>query len=330
MAKYLFYLAMIIYSSVNAIVTRYDVGNENFTQRPKNTFRNDDIVISKNGGFIGYTEPSSKCKLLRIRFVKGNEPPTANITQTTHTSFPKTLKEIWFEGDATGYDELVKGGRQFAIPTPAENTLIRFNLTSAPATPPLAWFQSDLPAGCWLSIEPGSVDPWVNGVLPLRGSADIHNPCRMLIGTRITPCIGFAALLASAPTTSPLWIQRHPNLPYEISNHAVLALQEQTIFYGPVNGISMDWVGTPRLPGEDYCMHFMQQSDIVNPTESAGQAGFFIETHRLLRIYNANKTEGLPAIYSGRGAGGITNVDIETPTHIIPPLELPFASFLHC
>lgn len=312
--KYIFLFILTLFSCAKAAedLTHYVNGVESIINgsKSKYTQRLDNIIIGGPGGFSGYRAPSAKCKVLYINLSCSADTAQPNISQAP-SSFPATVEQIFIQGDAAGYAALVQNGGEFALPDPAPGTIVRFNLTTAPTDSPLSWFKSpSLAASCWLCIEPNAQDPFIDTVLPINGSASSDKPSRVLIGSRVTPGVGFSDLLALAPSIAPVWFQRHPDLTYHNSFLAPLTLQEETIFSGRVNGLSFDWIGTPGVESGGCAISFMQQSDIVNPTEAAGLAGFYIDSNRVLRVYDANKSI-LPGIKTIRGAGGYSNVEIE-------------------
>jgi len=329
-------LTFFTYAKAAQDLTHYIAGGETIINgsKAKVTSRSDSIIIGGAGGFHGYTPPSPKCTVLYINFSCSADAVEPNTMLTSFPSFPPTVQEIWLQGDARGYDTLVQNGAEFALPDPATETIVRFNLSNAPTTSPRSWFKTpSLAAGCWLCIEPFSQDPHIDNVLPING-AQPNKPSRVMIGSRVTPSVGFTVLLAGA--VSPVYFQRHPNLPYHDSYLAPLTLQEETTFYGHVNGLSLDWVGDLPEMSDSSLIKFMLQTDIVNPTAEAGLAGFFIASNRVLQIYDANKT-GLPLLKQTRGAGGASNIEVEvldTPEHkksplspVMIPQRLPITKF---
>lgn len=313
--KYLFVAVSVICTYINATATRYDVGNEEGSK--SKTIRNDNIFIGSAGGFQAYTHPTAKCKTLRIEFVEGSTPVAANIASTSAVSLPHTVEVLWIEGDARGFDKLVSNGRQYALPTPAAGTLIRFSLKYAPETPPLAWFQEDLPANCHLSIEPGSVDPFINTVLPLRGGT-------IFIGARVQPEPGFSSLLGSAKAL--IKIQRHPSLSVRDAHTAPLTLVEPTIFNIEVRGISMDWTGGGTYTVSDPCqVTFYKNSDIIDPTPaSASNAGYFVTAGKTLQIYAPHPDfRPLPGIRSRWAEGGTSSTKV-----VKAPLSLHYENLI--
>jgi hypothetical protein len=218
-----------------------------------------------------------------------------------------TIKDIWIEGNAHGFDILVEGGRQFALPTPAAHTTIHFLLTRAPRTSPLTWFQSALPEGCRLVVEPGSADPYVNTVLPLNGG-------RIIIGAPVAPAIGFSSLLAGIQTAGyHCPIQRHPSIAAKNAyNKALITLSEPTIFPSPVNGISLSG---------PYPVTFNATSDLVDPSADSADAGYTVAAHTTLSIDAARAAHAtLPGIRSILKAGGTANIKVVTSTIALPKL----------
>ncbi len=308
--KYLFVAFSVIYACINA-TTRYDVGTEDVIPKTKFYFRTDDISIGSAGGFQSYKAPSKKCQNLTIQLVQGSSP-AANITATGAISLPETLKILWIKGDARGFDTLVSSGRQYALPTPAAGTLIRFSLTHAPETSPLAWFQGDLPNGCGVAIEPNSADPFINATFPKNGGT-------IFIGSRITPAIGFSDLLGNANGT--VNIQRHPDLNVKLAYRAPLTLLEPTTFPYAVEGTSMDWIGEAINPGDPCKVTFEKNASLVDPSEASGNAGYFVVAHRSLQLYAADPNERpLAGIKSRWAAGGTSSTKVapSSPTLTIP------------
>lgn len=323
--KYLFVVAFAFYAHTNA-TTNYIIGTE--IPNGKTTTRTDTIYVGNAGGFNGYEPPSTKCAVLHIKFASTINAAAANTSEALYSSLPVTVKEVWIEGDATGYNTLVSSGVDFALPTPAKNTLVRFFLTNAPAGSPLGWFRAGLPEGCQLSIEPStstipSADPYIETVLPLLGGIYPRFP-RVYIGATVRPGVGFSGLLASA--AYPVVFQRHPNLASNLAYTAPLVLDEAVTFNGTVNGISLDWKGAVRGEDDLYQISFGEESWIEDPTTAAGQAGFNIAVGKTLKIYNSDKSTLLPPIYSMRAAGG-ANVEIDTENYPLAPQQLPVISF---
>jgi hypothetical protein len=281
-----------------------------------NSSRHDAIVVGNAGGFEGFTVPDSSCKTLHITFMQSGTNVEQNYLLTNAYTgsgdmpyLPHTIKDLWLDGDPTGFDTLVEGGRQFALPTPAAHTTIHFLLTRAPATSPLTWFQGDLPAGCRLVVEPGSVDPYINTVLPLNGG-------RIIIGAPVAPAIGFSSLLAGIQTAGyHCPIQRHPSVPVgEASSKALITLAETTTFPDPVSGIS--------LTGS-YATRFNATSDLVDPDADSAEAGFTVGEGNILTIFRSRGHAPLPAISSYLVPGGTSNIVIALNAVALPKLSPP-------
>lgn len=304
MIKYLKYILVVfstIISCTNASVTAYILGAE------EDKARNDIVRVGSAGGFSGFTNPTNRrCNTLSITFVQSGTTAAPNITSTSVSSLSKTIKDIWFEGDATGFDTLVSGGTQYAFPTPFADTTIHFLLSKAPTTNPLSWFQGDLPAGCRLVIEPGSVDPFINSVLPLAGGY-------IIVGSSVAPEVGFSALLNSA--SAPCIIQRHPHISTKQAyQHAKITIAENTTFPNNVNGISL---------AGPYQATFKDDSDLVDPAADCAEAGFIIAPHQTLQIFSSSPERPLPGIRSLLEAGGTANIKIAKTAVTIPQLKPP-------
>jgi hypothetical protein len=278
--------------------------------------RHDTIVVGSAGGFEGFTVPDSSCKSLHITFMQSGTSAEQNYLLTnayTGTGevpyLPHTINDLWLDGDPTGFDILVEGGRQFALPTPAAHTTIHFLLTRAPRTSPLTWFQSALPEGCRLVVEPGSADPYVNTVLPLNGG-------RIIIGAPVAPAIGFSSLLAGIQTAGyHCPIQRHPSVVVgEAAPKALITLAETTTFPDPVSGIS--------LTGS-YATRFNATSDLVDPDADSAEAGFTVGEGNILTIFRSRGHAPLPAISSYLVPGGTSNIVIALNAVALPKLSPP-------
>ena len=281
-----------------------------------NSSRHDAIVVGNAGGFEGFTVPDSSCKTLHITFMQSGTNVEQNYLLTNAYTgsgdmpyLPHTIKDLWLDGDPTGFDTLVEGGRQFALPTPAAHTTIHFLLTRAPATSPLTWFQGALPVGCRLVVEPGSADPYINTVLPLNGG-------RIIIGAPVAPAIGFSSLLAGIQTAGyHCPIQRHPSVPVgEASSKALITLAETTTFPDPVSGIS--------LTGS-YATRFNATSDLVDPDADSAEAGFTVGEGNILTIFRSRGHAPLPAISSYLVPGGTSNIVIALNAVALPKLSPP-------
>lgn len=103
-----------------------------------NSSRHDAIVVGNAGGFEGFTVPDSSCKTLHITFMQSGTNVEQNYLLTNAYTgsgdipyLPHTIKDLWLAGDPTGFDTLVGGGYQFALPTPAAHTTIHFTYKSA-------------------------------------------------------------------------------------------------------------------------------------------------------------------------------------------------------
>ncbi len=277
--------------------------------------RRDTIETGSAGGFAGFAVPDSACKELHISFMRSGTAAVANsILTNSYTGsgavpyLPTTVDDLWIEGDATDFDTLVSGGAQYGLPTPGVRTTIHFLLSAAPTTSPLTWFQSALPAGCRLVIEPGSADPFINTVLPLAGG-------HIIIGAPVAPEAGFSALLAGMTSSCP--IQRHPKVAVgDAASQALITLAEATRFPYAINGIS--------LTG-DYATTFAATSDIVDPTADSASAGFTVDEHSVLTILHSRGHTELPAISSYLVPGGTSNivVTMDASTVKLPKLSPP-------
>jgi len=300
--KYFFLSISVFYACANAASTTiYTVGEEQRVPGGKTVkyFRNDSILVGTAGGFDECTAPKSNCETLQITFEQSGSTPEANNMATGISSFPQTLKTIWIKGDATGFDALVSGGLQYALPTPAANTLIRFALTNAPTSAPLGWFQGPLPVGCIVSIEPNSADPFINATFPANGGS-------IFVGSRISPAPGFSALLAGSKVV----IQRHPNLSVALADTAPLVISEDTTFSGSVCGISMDG---------NYRSTFTKSSNIISPTAASGIGGYTIAANKNLQLYTPDSfRKPLPAINFKLSEGGTASIET-----VSTPLSLP-------
>ncbi len=267
--------------------------------------RMDSILMGSEGGFNGFTQPSNRCTELYINLGVSNSQPAPNNIPTnsyrgsgTPPSLPSTLKHLYIYGNASYFDTLVLGNTlsgpdapiypavAYALPTPARGTVIHFSLTQPPASSPLTWFQSPLPANCTLVIEIGSADPYTITMLPLAGG-------HLVIGSNVNFASGFSSLLGSA--TKPVVIQRHPEVDANDAYlHAVATLEENTTFRWAVWGISLNGA---------YSSTFDVNSEIIDPAEDAANAGIAIASGEKLSIYSHDHRT-LPEIQSYMGSGG--------------------------
>lgn len=223
--------------------------------------RHDQLKIGCTGGFSGFSTPEEWCEVLFTSFIQTGTLAEQNTVLTNSydgttslTYLPETVKEWRLTGDPTGYDILVRGGRQFALPTPAANTRIRFGFTKSPASNPLGWFQGALPEGCSIVIDPGSADPFIDSIIPQGGY--------MVVGSPITLRPGVAQLFADLYRNSiPFSIQKHPEV---VVDEASITLTEPTVFPGIVAGI--------KLQG-GYSSTFTSNSSLFNIEEGTALAG---------------------------------------------------------
>jgi hypothetical protein len=160
-----------------------------------------------------------------------------------------------------------------------------------------------------LVVEPGSVDPYINTVLPLNGG-------RIIIGAPVAPAIGFSSLLAGIQTAGyHCPIQRHPSVPVgEASSKALITLAETTTFPDPVSGIS--------LTGS-YATRFNATSDLVDPDADSAEAGFTVGEGNILTIFRSRGHAPLPAISSYLVPGGTSNIVIALNAVALPKLSPP-------
>jgi hypothetical protein len=302
--KYIFTAIAIIGSYLGATTTAYLPGDE----APTAKFRNDIIRIGAAGGFDGFTAPGRNCKALHITLVESGTTAEANNAYTNgYTGYGEiphlssTIKDIWIEGNTRGFDILVSGGAAYALPTPAAGTTIHFLLSRAPEDSPLSWFQGPLLANCRLVIEPDSADPFINSVLPMAGG-------NIIIGSAVSPEIGFSELLNTIPAPCP--IQRYPSIAAKNAhNKALITLRENTVFPSPVNGISLSG---------PYRVTFNATSDLVDPAEDSADAGYTVAAHKTLSIDAAHTP--LPGIRSLLEAGGTANIRVVTSPISLPKL----------
>lgn len=215
-----------------------------------NTTKNDAILIgSHTGSFAGYAAPSATIKALVINFVQsGTVPGGAIATAFPVSTFPNTLKDLWIEGDATGFDVLVNGIAGNALPTPPNNCTIHFNLTAAPASDPGHWFRAPLGANCRIVVEPTSADPFLGGALTGLTSSNL-----LVLGANV--------VLPAGLTNIPFKIQRHPSITaMNAGARARLTMSAATTFNAAVNGISIGGAESS----------FAKTSDIIDPDAGVG------------------------------------------------------------
>jgi len=288
--------------------------------------RRDTIKIGGTGGFNGFVTPEDWCQVLFINFVQtGSAAEQNTILTNTYAGFgvapvlPDHVNEIWITGDPTGYDVLVAGGPQYALPLPGPHTRIRFSLSRSPATNPLTWFQGALPEGCALVIEPGSADPFINSVLPMMGG-------NIVIGSNIEFGPGVAAALLSASRPCP--IQRYPvETTEDLINPPIITLTEPTAFPWGIYGLSIRGefpVTFSKGPG-GHCRDGMNPN-LFNP-DSTG-AHYNIEHGCVLTIYRSPEYV-LPEVDGCLVAGGSSRIKNSTDLNeakkahpeIVPPLN---------
>ncbi len=289
--------------------TAYNVG-----LRLNETQRHDTIMIGGTGGFEGFTVPEAWCRVLFINFMQTGTSPEQNTNLTNGYTgsgalpyLPTHIEEIWFTGDPTGYDVLVAGGAQFALPTPGTNTRIRFAFTRSPRNP-LTWFQGGLPAGCQLVVQPGSADPFIDTVLPLEGG-------RIIIGAPVTLQPGVAALLDGSQLCP---IQRYPNmLADDISANALIRLTEATRFRWGVFGLSIRGA-FPAI--------FDRTSNLFEPHADSADAGYVVDPYSTLTIYQ-RPGYTLPEVESYLAPGGTSNIvsstDLAKSERALPEIKPP-------
>ncbi len=303
--KYIFTTIAIIGSYLGATTTAYIPGDE----APTAKFRNDIIRIGAAGGFNGFTAPGRNCKALYITLVESGTPAQPNSTYTNSYTgsgeiprLSSTIKDVWIKGDAVGFDTLVSGGAAYALFTPAAETTIHFLLTRAPDASPHSWFQGPLLAKCRLVIEPESADPFINTVLPMAGG-------NIIIGSAVSPEIGFSALLNTISAPCP--IQRYPSMAAKNAHDkALITLSEATTFPSPVNGISLSG---------PYPVTFNATSDLVDPGADSAEAGYTIAAHKTLSIDAVHAP--LPGIRSLLEAGGTANIRVVTSSIPLPKIQ---------
>lgn len=269
-----------------------------------NTTKNDVLLIgSHTGSFAGYAAPSSAIKALVINFVQSGTAPGGAITTAFPVStFPSTLKDLWIEGDATGFDVLVNSVAGNALPTPPNNCTIHFNLTTAPASDPGYWFRAPLGANCRIVVEPTSADPFLGSVLTGLASSNL-----LVLGKNVV----FPAGLTSIPFK----IQRHPRITsMNAGANARLTMSAATTFNAAVNGISIGGAAST----------FVQTSGIIDPqpgvgaiTVNGGTLGAILSIVSL-----AAPLPDLEIIFATTGNAATTN---KAPTGIVA-LPLPAIS----
>ena len=287
--------------------------------------RRDTIKIGGTGGFNGFVTPEDWCEVLFINFVQtGSAVEQNTILTNAYTGIgdvpelPEHVQEVWITGDPTGYDVLVAGGAQYALPLPGPHTRIRFALSRSPATDPLTWFQGALPVGCTLVVEPGSADPFIKSVLPLRGG-------NMIIGSNVEFGLGVAALLASSEHCP---IQRYPvETTADLINPPIITITEPTAFQWGIYGLSIrgEFPVTFSNGRGGHCRDGMSPN-LFNP-DSTG-ALYNIEPGCLLTIYRSPEYV-LPEIDGCLVEGGASRINISTNLseaikaypEIVPPLN---------
>lgn len=298
--------------------TKYTVGIETDGTRV------DSLLMGSASGFNDFRNPSNTCKELYINLeASASQPDPNNIPTNSYTGtgavpyLPDTLKHLYILGDASYFDTMVLGNTRtgddapiyssaaYALPTPAAGTTIHFSLRNPPASNPLTWFQAPIPANCKLVIELQSADPSINTMLPLKGGY-------IIIGAPISFPHGFSDLLNSA--TKPVIIQRHPLVnPNNAYIEALVTLYEAVVFKWSVWGISL---------GGDYLSEFDEDSEIVDPSAAAANAGFLVASKKKLSIYSRDHST-LPEIASSWEEGGASTTITKTPaplpiTSVIP------------
>ncbi|MCE2715800.1 MAG: hypothetical protein LW696_00755 [Alphaproteobacteria bacterium] len=276
--------------------------------------RHDIIAVGSTAGFSGFETPEEWCEVLFINFIQTGTPAEQNTVLTNSydgsgeiSYLPHHVKEVWLTGDPTGYDIMVKGGLQFALPKPGIGTRIRFAFTKSPESDPLGWFQGDLPRDCGVFVEPGSADPFIRSVLPRAGGG------YMVIGSPITFNRGVAGDLIGS---QPFSIQKHPELGNSSSDvdKACITLTETTNFPGEVAQI--------KLRGA-YEAVFIKDSNLFNISEETAAAGIGADSCTVKLYRTPDYT--LPAVKSfTNSANVLTTTDsiAKAPAPKIPGMVL--------
>lgn len=219
--------------------------------------RTDIVRVGTAGGFDGYRAPSAAIKTLIINFVSSGGAVERNTIQTNSyigsgpiPYLPATVKQVYITGDLTDYATLVLGNSDhlygslrdpiaYALVTPAASTLVRFALQSAPSASPETWFQAPLLANCSVVVEPNSLDPYLEKVVPMSGG-------NIVIGSPVSMGDDMSTQLAAVRGS--LQIIRHPLVTLQqASTQARITLTDDITFPCPVYGVSMTGAYDPTF-----------------------------------------------------------------------------------
>lgn len=224
-----FFAVIVIENIVHGASTSYENGTE------VGTVRCDTVVTGAAGNFNGYTAPGSNIKTLKISIVSKGVA-AANDADTLTTSFPDSVKEIYFLGDAADLNTVI-GGQARGFPTPADGCTVHFKLTNSPSGA-CSWFvATTLPTKCSVVFEQAGEDP----LLPvdyLQGDL-----------TNITFGMPYTTLTGTIPA---LTVKRskevsEANASVNGEAGALITLAGDTTFSGKVEGLAFTGAHTLTL-----------------------------------------------------------------------------------
>lgn len=199
------------------------------------TVRCDTVVTGGAGNFNGYAAPGSNIKTLKISMVSKGVA-AANDADTTATSFPDSVKDIYFLGDATDLNSIISSQAR-GFPTPADGCTVHFKLTGSPSGA-CTWFvATTFPTKCSVVFEQAGEDPLLP-VAYLQGDL-----------TNITFGMPYTTLTGTIPA---LTVRRskdvsEANASVNGAAGALITLAGDTTFSGKVEGLSFTGAHTLTL-----------------------------------------------------------------------------------
>lgn len=221
------------------------------------TVRCDTVVTGGAGNFNGYTAPGSNIKTLKISIVSKGVA-VANDADTIATSFPTSVKEIYFLGDATDLNTII-GSQARGFPTPADGCTVHFKLTGSPSGA-CTWFVATaFPTKCSVFFENAGVDPLLP-VAYLQGAL-----------TSITFGMPYTTLTGTIPA---LTVKRskevsEANASVNGTAGALITLAGNSTFSGKVEGLS--FTGAYTLTLDDTSSLVDLSGSVTGVTVGAGK-----------------------------------------------------------
>lgn len=204
--------------------------------------RRDTISVGGAGHFNGYTPPSVKIKKLYINLVPA-VPGVLNAADTTYSTLPTTVKDLYITGDSSSYGALVTSAN-LGLPTPAPGTVLHFALTTSAIV--TNWFKAPLPTTCPVIVEPGSQDPFLVGL----NTTSLYS---LILGSSITLPGGINKVGS---------LKRHKSiLETSSSTNARLTISGATTFSSGIQGASL---------GGAFGVTVGDNSEIVDPVNITG------------------------------------------------------------